>query len=103
MHKIPPEEEVLAQGALMERLPRWKRQIGECTAYWSPKNVSCDSMYTRRGEVTMLYLRVARGARMESGHARTVVGVLSVFVEVKSKVGGVPLGCGSQTKFHNPT
>ena len=51
----------------------------------------------------MLYLRIARGARMESGHARTVVGVLSVFVEVKSKVGGVPLGCSSQTKFHNPT
>ena len=50
----------------------------------------------------VLYLRVARGARMESGHARTVVGVLSVFVEVKSKVGGVPPGCGSQTKFYNP-
>ena len=51
----------------------------------------------------MLHLRVARGARMESGHARTVVGVLSVFVEVKCKVRGVPLGCGSQTKFYNPT
>ena len=51
----------------------------------------------------MLYLRVARGARMESSHARAVVGVLSIFVEVKSKVGGVPLCCGSQAKFHNPT